>query len=42
MKMMTQDADDEDKDKDYDTDKDKDKDAGRHIWIIADISYETA
>ena len=32
--MMTTDKDDED--------KDKDKDAGRHIWIIADISYETA
>ena len=34
MKMMTKDKDDED--------KDKDKDAGRHIWIIVDISYETA
>ena len=34
MKMMTKDKDDED--------KDKDKDAGRHIWIIDDISYETA
>ena len=42
MKMITQDAGDEDKDKDYDTGKDKDKDAGRHIWIIVDISYETA
>ena len=34
MKMMTKDKDDEG--------KDKDKDAGRHIWIIVDISYETA
>ena len=34
MKMMNQDEDDKD--------KDKDKDAGRHIWIIDDISYETA
>ena len=34
MKMMTKDKDDED--------KDKDKDAGRHTWIIDDISYETA
>ena len=34
MKMRTQDEDDED--------TDKDKDAGRHIWIIVDISYETA
>ena len=34
MKMMDEDEDDKD--------KDKDKDAGRHIWIIDDISYETA
>ena len=34
MKMMNKDEDDKD--------KDKDKDAGRHIWIIDDISYETA
>ena len=34
MKMMDKDEDDKD--------KDKDKDAGRHIWIIVDISYETA
>ena len=34
MKMMDEDEDDKD--------KDKDKDAGRHIWIIVDISYETA
>ena len=34
MKMMNQDEDDKD--------KNKDKDAGRHIWIIDDISYETA
>ena len=34
MKMMTKDK--------HDEDKDKDKDAGRHIWIIDDISYETA
>ena len=34
MKMMDKDEDDKD--------KDKDKDAGRHIWIIDDISYETA
>ena len=34
MKMMNKDEDDKD--------KDKDKDAGRHIWIIVDISYETA
>ena len=34
MKMRNQDEDDKD--------KDKDKDAGRHIWIIDDISYETA
>ena len=34
MKMMKQDEDDKD--------TNKDKDAGRHIWIIDDISYETA